>query len=65
MTERRRNTPNGDRLVQLANDIIDENVVPGPLDREDIREALCELILRRNATVPPAADQVPTLKAAS
>lgn len=54
-----------DRLVELAQDIIEPTLVPGPLDREDLREALCELILRRNATVPPAADQVPTLKAAS
>lgn len=54
-----------DRLVELAQDIIEPNLMPGPLDREDIREALCELILLRHATAAPAADTIPTLKAAS
>lgn len=54
MSKGKRLKPTSDRLVQLAQDIIDPHVEPGPLDREDIREALCELIeLRKWNLVPP------------
>lgn len=41
--------PTNDRIVDLAQQIIDPHVEPGPLDREDLREALCELLERRGA----------------
>lgn len=49
MSEKERHKPSGDRLVELAQQIIDPHIEPGPLDREDIREALCELLEQRKA----------------
>jgi hypothetical protein len=46
-----RRKPSSDRLVELAQQIIDPHIEPGPLDREDIREALCELIQRRKPLI--------------
>lgn len=43
--------PDSDRVVELAQQIIDPHVEPGPLDREDIREALCELLELRKEPV--------------
>lgn len=40
--------PTTERVVELAETVIAGDYVLGPLDQEDLREALCELIHRRN-----------------
>ncbi len=40
--------PTTERVVELAEMIIKHDFELGPLDQEDLREALCELIHRRN-----------------
>lgn len=54
-----------DRIEELTGLLDSQRYEIGPLDRDDLLNALFELIgLRRQLEVPPA-DTVPTLKAAS
>lgn len=60
MTARLANEVWNDRLEQLAADIMDPHLEPGPLDREDIRDALGELLDLRKGTanLPQLAEAV-------
>jgi hypothetical protein len=64
VTSRKPRPPNV-RIAQLANDIMESDVEPGPLDREDIHEALCELLELRARYEYEQGEDVPTLRAAS
>lgn len=48
------------RVIELITLLGNDNLIPGPLDREDLRNLLCEVFEQREI---PA--QVPTLRAAS
>jgi hypothetical protein len=61
MTRGARKSPSVERLEELVSQIVDPMLEPGPLDRADIRDALCELISLRKTV---DAVSIPTLQAA-
>lgn len=52
--------PTNERLFELAELVVDPSAMLGPMDQQDLREALIELLARRNAdtTLEAAAPQV-------
>lgn len=54
------NNPSTLRVAELVALVTDETSVLGPLDREDLHEALCELVLLRSEhiTISGAAPRV-------